>query len=45
MGTALIAEDHPEQADLVARILRLRDYQSMLAETGESGLRLARERL
>ena len=45
MGTALIAGDHPEQADLVARILRLRDYQSILAETGESGLRLARERL
>ncbi len=43
MGTALIVEDHPEQADLVARILRLRDYQSILAEDGESGLRLARE--
>ena len=28
MGTALIVEDHPEQADLVARILRLRDYAS-----------------
>ena len=44
MGTALIVEDHPEQADLVARILRLRDYQPIVAEDGESGLRLARER-
>jgi DNA-binding response OmpR family regulator len=44
MGTALIVEDHPEQADLVARILRLRDYQPILAEDGEAGLRLARER-
>ncbi len=43
MGTALIVEDHPEQADLVARILRLRDYKPILAEDGESGLRLARE--
>jgi DNA-binding response OmpR family regulator len=43
MGTALIVEDHPEQADLVARILRLRDYVPILAEDGEAGLRLARE--
>src|SRR5581483_3985559 len=43
MGTALIVEDHPEQADLVSRILRLRDYQPILAEDGEAGLRLARE--
>jgi len=45
MGTALIVEDHPEQADLVARILRLRNYQPILAENGEAGLRLARERI
>jgi DNA-binding response OmpR family regulator len=44
MGTALIVEDHPEQADLVARILRMRDYQAIVAEDGEAGLRLARER-
>jgi DNA-binding response OmpR family regulator len=44
MGTALIVEDHPEQADLVARILKLRDYVPILAETGETGLRMARER-
>jgi DNA-binding response OmpR family regulator len=43
MGTALIVEDHPEQADLVARILRLRDYVPIVAEDGETGLRLARE--
>ncbi len=45
MGTALIVEDHPEQAELVARILRLRNYESILAEDGETGLRLARERI
>jgi len=45
MGTALIVEDHPEQADLVARILRLREYEPILAENGEVGLRLARERV
>jgi DNA-binding response OmpR family regulator len=38
-------EDHPEQADLVARILRFRDYEPIVAECGESGLRLARERI
>ena len=43
MGTALIVEDHPEQAELVARILRLRNYEPILAEDGETGLRLARE--
>jgi DNA-binding response OmpR family regulator len=43
MGTALIVEDHPEQADLVARILRLRNYVPIVAEDGETGLRLARE--
>ncbi len=43
MATALIVEDHPEQADLVASILRLRDYEPILADNGEAGLRLARE--
>ncbi len=43
MQTALIVEDHPEQADLVARILRLRDYDAILAGDGETGLKLARE--
>jgi DNA-binding response OmpR family regulator len=45
MGTALIVEDHPEQAELVARILRLRNYEPIVAEDGETGLRLARERI
>lgn len=43
MGTALIVEDHPEQADLVSRILSLRAYRPIIAEDGEAGLRLARE--
>jgi DNA-binding response OmpR family regulator len=43
--TALIVEDHPEQADLVARILGTRALRSMLAENGETALRLAREHL
>ena len=43
--TALIVEDHPEQAELVARILSTRSYQSIVAENGETGLRMARERL
>ena len=38
MGTALIVEDHPEQAELVARILRLRNYEPIVAEDGETGL-------
>jgi DNA-binding response OmpR family regulator len=41
--TALIVEDHPEQAELVARILGMRAYQSIFAEDGESALRMARE--
>jgi DNA-binding response OmpR family regulator len=45
MATALIVEDHPEQADLVARILSLRNYEPILADCGETGLRLARERV
>ena len=44
MGTALIVEDHPDQAQMVARLLRLRAYEPIVAETGEDGLRLARER-
>ena len=45
MGTALIVEDHPEQADLVARILRLRDTSRSSPRTARSGCRLARERI
>jgi len=38
MVTALIVEDHPEQAELVARILHTRNYQSIIAPDGETGL-------
>jgi DNA-binding response OmpR family regulator len=44
-ATALIVEDHPEQADLVARILSMRSYRSVIAEDGETALRLVREYL
>jgi DNA-binding response OmpR family regulator len=43
MSRALIVEDHHDQAEMVARLLKLRDYESILAGTGEQGLRLARE--
>jgi DNA-binding response OmpR family regulator len=43
MTTALIVEDHPEQAGLVARILRMRDFEPIVAEDGTTGLRLARK--
>ncbi|MGC8638408.1 MAG: response regulator [Isosphaeraceae bacterium] len=45
MATALIVEDHPDQAGLVARILRLRDFEPIVAEDGKTGLRLARMHL
>lgn len=44
MSTALIVEDHPDQAEMVAQVLRLRAYDAIVAETGETGLKLARER-
>jgi DNA-binding response OmpR family regulator len=40
-ATALIVEDHPEQAGLVSRILRLRDFAPMIAGDGETALELA----
>src|SRR3954465_4973241 len=43
MGTALIVEDHPDQAEMVARLLRLRDYEPIVAPSGEEGLELARK--
>lgn len=43
MATALIVEDHPEQARLVEKILGLRGYNALVAEDGETGLRLARQ--
>jgi DNA-binding response OmpR family regulator len=44
--TVLIIEDHPEQADLLARILRhVLHMEPVVVEDGEAGLRLARERI
>ena len=44
MGTALIVEDHPDQAQMVAGLLRFRNFDPIVAGTGEAGLKLARER-
>lgn len=43
MGTALIVEDHPDQAEMVARLLRLRDYEPLVAETGKRALDMVRQ--
>jgi len=43
MATALIVEDHPDQAEMVARLLRLRDFDPVVAADGETGLDLARK--
>jgi DNA-binding response OmpR family regulator len=43
MGKALIVEDHPDQAQMVAGLLRFRNFEPLVAGTGEAGLRLARE--
>ena len=43
MGTALIVEDHPDQAQMVAALLRFNNIQPKIAGTGESGLTLARQ--
>lgn len=43
MSTALIVEDHPDQAAMVAQVLALRSYKPIVAENGETGLKLARE--
>jgi DNA-binding response OmpR family regulator len=42
MTTALIVEDHPDQADMVARILRIHNIEPVVAGTGLTGLELAR---
>ncbi len=42
MSTALIVEDDPAQAKIVAGLLARRDLRSLIADTGELGLRLAR---
>ena len=43
MATALVVEDHPEQATLVSKILGLRGFRSMVAPDGETGLLMARQ--
>ncbi len=42
MPTALIVEDDPDQAEMAARLLRYRQFDSRIAATGEAGLSLAR---
>ena len=41
----LIVEDKPKNLKLVRDILQVKGYQTVEAETGEEGVRLARERL
>lgn len=41
-ATALVVEDHPEQAALVSKILSLRGFRALVAPDGETGLALAR---
>jgi DNA-binding response OmpR family regulator len=41
-ATALIVEDHPDQAEMVARLLKLRDFEPHIAPDGASGLDMAR---
>ncbi|HEV3163510.1 MAG TPA: ATP-binding protein [Isosphaeraceae bacterium] len=41
MNKALIVEDDKDQAELAAQLVRLRDFQPIVAEDGESGYRLA----
>jgi len=43
MATALIVEDHSDQADMVAKLLRLHHYEAVVAADGSTGLELARE--
>src|SRR5262249_15159292 len=41
--TALIVEDHPEQADMVAKLLRHHRFEPVVANDGTTGLELARK--
>jgi CheY-like chemotaxis protein/anti-sigma regulatory factor (Ser/Thr protein kinase) len=43
MPTALIVEDDPDQAEMAARLLRYRNFESQIAGTGGQGLEMARE--
>jgi DNA-binding response OmpR family regulator len=44
MRTVLIVEDDPDASDILAALLRDRDFDPIQTESGEEGLRLARER-
>jgi CheY-like chemotaxis protein/anti-sigma regulatory factor (Ser/Thr protein kinase) len=41
--TALIVEDHPDQARMVARMVNLKGYEAVVAETGEQALGLCQQ--
>ena len=43
MATALIVEDHSDQADMVAKLLRLHHYDAVVAADGSTGLEMVRE--
>jgi DNA-binding response OmpR family regulator len=43
MTKALIVEDDPDQAHLAAQLVRLREFDPIIAYDGASGLRLARQ--
>lgn len=45
MQTALIVEDEREHADMISQLVRMRNFEPILAETGEAGLALARRHL
>ena len=42
MPTALIVEDDPDQAEMAARLLCYRHFDSQIAPTGGAGLTMAR---
>jgi DNA-binding response OmpR family regulator len=44
MRSVLIVEDDPDASDILAALLRDRDFDPIQSESGEEGLRLARER-
>lgn len=44
MNTALIVEDDRDQADLAAQLVRLRNYEPIVAPTGHEGLAAAAQR-
>ncbi len=43
MATALIVEDDQDQAEMVSQLVRLRQFNPVIAKDGETGLALARQ--